>query len=43
MVRSEESLVNGAETRVMSFIIPDIHVVSPPCGPGDVSGGGLAA
>lgn len=26
--------------KVLIFNIPDIRVVSPPCGPGDVSGGG---
>lgn len=30
------------KTHTMIFNIPDIHVASPPCGPGDVSGGGPA-
>lgn len=42
LVRSLERNTNTHFSQVMIFSIPDIHEASPPCGPGDVSGGGPA-
>lgn len=37
-----EARKRNMKTQVMIFSIPDTHEASPPCGPGDVSGGGPA-